>query len=549
VPNANSSIPRACAHSPREKFPVNTAWFPIAGSSKTIPPGLTVVTHRRHLGVIRARECAGIIMTKRIGLVTATILLGAGSALAQPAPGEPAPPADPANPPPTDTTPTAPPTVAPPIAPIVTDKPIEKKPSGGSLASKLDITFYGFVEMDSIYDSTQGLSDLAGNAGIARPNTYTGDHPQMTFGARNSRFGLKLAAPEYSGVKVSGMMEMDFLGTQGTGSEAAFWQNPVMRFRHYNVKLETKIVDLMFGQYWQLFGWQGMNQPNTVQIQGIPGEIYSRAPQVRISKKIPIGDVASVEVAVAASRPVSRASATPDAQSGLKLSFDHWKAWHTGGSTGSALDSAAIGVSMVSRRLAVNEFSSTPFTEVVKNGFGVSVDALLPIISATKESKANALTLQGSYVNGHGIADLYTGLSGGVSNPALPNPSMANPAPTYTPNIDNGLVMWYQDAGTGTFSLHPIQWTSYLAGLQYYLPPSGKVWLSANYSHLESGNAHLYGKATSVWDKQDWFDGNLMFDATPFARFGVEFSRTQQTYVDKVEADDNRFQFSAFLLF
>jgi len=508
---------------------------------------------------MKAREGVGN-MNKRIGLVTATILLGAGPALAQPAGGEPTPP--PTNPPTTETPPPAPPpTTTPPVlttpppvltpthAPTVMEKPAEKKPSGGSVSSKLDISFYGFVELDSIYDSTQGLNDLAGNSAIARPNTYAGDHGQLTFGARNSRIGMKLGAPEVDGVKVSGMMEMDFLGNQPPGiTEGSFWQNAPFRFRHINLKVETKALDLLFGQYWQLFGWQGINQPNTVQIQGIPGEVYSRAPQIRVSKKAPVGDAVSLEFAMAASRPPQRASATPDGQAGFKINFDKWKAWHTGGSTGSALDSGMIGVSVVGRRFAVNEFAATSHSQTVRNGYGVSIDGLLPIIPATKDHHGNALTLQGSYVNGAGVADLYTGLSGNVSNPALPNPTMATPAPTYTPNVDNGLVMWRKDA-TGLATLHPIQWTSYLAGLQYYLPPSGHVWLSANYSHLSSNNAHLYGDAKKVFDKQDWFDGNVMVDATPNVRFGLEYSRTEQTYVDGVKAVDNRVQFSAFLLF
>lgn len=497
-------------------------------------------------------------MMKRISLVTATVLLGGSSAVAQPAaeptpppanpPTEPAPPASP----PPDEKPEPPPVAAPVTVapPPVSEKPPEMKDiPRPSVASKIDVSIYGFVELDSIWDSTQGLNDLAGNAAIARPGTYTGDHSQLTFGARNSRIGLKLGAPAPDGVKITGQMEMDFLGNQPAGiSEASFWQNPPFRLRHMNLRIETPVFDFLFGQTWQLFGWQGMNQPNTVQIQGIPGQAYARAPQIRISKKIPASKAVSVELAIAAARPVSRASASPDGQAGIRFNIDALKAWHTGGSTGSALDSAMIAVSVVGRRLAVDEFSATPHSQVVRNGYGISADALFPLIPASKDHHGNALTVQGSYVNGAGIADLYTGLSGGTGNPALPNPAMATPAPTYTPNIDNGIVLFHEDAD-GTFSLHPIQWTSYLAGFQYYLPPSGKVWIAGNYSHLESENAHLYGAPNKVFDKQDWFDGNLFVDATANARFGVEFSRTQQTYVDGTEADDNRVQLSAFLLF
>ena len=153
------------------------------------------------------------------------------------------------------------------------------------------------------------------------------------------------------------------------------------------------------------------------------------------------------------------------------------------------------------------------------------------------------MTFTGSFVSGSGIADLYTGLSGGVANPALPNPTMAATAPVYTPNVDGGLVIFTADG-----KLHPVQWTSYMAGLQFYLP-GNTIWVAGNYSHMSSGNAADLGTATKVFDKSDWFDANLFVDATPAVRFGLEFAQFRQTYVDNTSATDNRFQFSAFYIF
>src|SRR5262249_17256058 len=163
------------------------------------------------------------------------------------------------------------------------------------------------------------------------------------------------------------------------------WQNATFRFRHFNLKLETKPFDILIGQYWQLFGWQSLFHPNTVDIQGIPGQIYSRAPQVRVGKVIKGGAV-DVEVAVAAVRPVQRGSGTPDGQAGIKLMLPKMKAWHTSGSTGSGLDSAAIGASFVGRRFSATEFSANPTSMVNREGYGVSLDVLLPLVAATKES-------------------------------------------------------------------------------------------------------------------------------------------------------------------
>ena len=100
---------------------------------------------------------------------------------------------------------------------------------------------------------------------------------------RNSRIGFRLKGPETENIKSSALAEMDFLGNQPLGApnplgtpavtEAAFFNNPTFRVRHYMLKMETPIVDLMAGQYWELFGWQSYFHPNTVELQGVPGQI------------------------------------------------------------------------------------------------------------------------------------------------------------------------------------------------------------------------------------------------------------------------------------
>lgn len=487
-------------------------------------------------------------MTKRIALVLTT-LLGAAPAFAQ-AP-EPTAPTDPTPTAPQPPTEHVPPREEPPPPPPVAEKPVEKKPDGHIVSSKWDATFYGFVEADTIYDSTQGLFESIGNGAIPRPHTYAGDHGELTYGARNSRIGFKLAAPEYEGMKASAQLEMDFLGNQpgkpfdstNLVSEGAFFQNPTFRYRHLNVKLETKYVDLLFGQYWELFGWQSYFHPNTVEIQGVPGQVYSRTPQIRISKTIKSEGV-NVEVAVAASRDPQRSSATPDGQGGVKLVFNKLKAWHTGGATGSALDGAALGVSGVMRRFAVDEFKAAPSNQVTASGYGVSIDALIPVVPATKENHGNALTFTGSFASGQGIADLYTGLNFGTSQAALPNPTAATPAPTYTSNIDNGLAIFTSDG-----VLHPVKAQSFILGLQYYLPPKGRAWVSVDYSHISSDNAGDLGGKGKAWTKEDWYSANLFLDVTPAMRLGIEGALYDMTFNDDVEAKNYRFQGSAFFIF
>lgn len=496
-------------------------------------------------------------MSKRTRLVSLLALCIASPALAQTPPpdGNQPPPAgdQPVPPPATDTPPVVTPPVTnppnPPTTPMgeqpaeppkVEPKKDDKPPP--PVHSKWDATLYGFAELDAIWDSTQGFGELAGGSLIARPDTYAGDHGQTTFTPRNSRIGFKLAAPETNGIKASAQLEMDFLGNQPPGiSEASLYGNATFRVRHMNVKLETPYVDILAGQYWNLFGFQSLFHPNTVAIQGVPGQIYSRVQQIRIGKVIKGGAV-DVEIQIAANRPAERASQTPDGVAGVKVMLPTVKAWHTAGSTGSSLDSAALGVSVIGRRFTPPEFSATPGKQVSKNGYGVSIDALIPVIPATKKTHAGALTLTGNFVYGAGLADQYSGFNGGVGNAALPNPTGATPAPTYTTVLDGGLALY---SGDGT--LHPIQWTSILGGAQYYI--NDMVWISANYSHMSSGNAHLFGAAAKVFDTSNWADGNLMVDVTPAVRVGVEYSWFNQTYVDLKDATDHRVQGSFFFIF
>ena len=430
------------------------------------------------------------------------------------------------------------------------------------MSSKFSATFYGFVEFDSILDSTQSFNDLAGNGAIARdPNAttsnYAAHHDRMTFGARNSRLGFKLKGPETETIKSSGIAEMDFLGNQPQGSpnptgspavsESAYFASPTFRIRHMALKLETPIVDILAGQYWQLFGWQSNYHPSSVDIQGLPGQVYSRAPQLRLSHTLKT-DMVNVEVAVAASRPPQRDSGLPDGQAGLRLIINDWKGMRTSGGTGTSVDPASIGVSGVARRFRLPEYANAPIQTQTINGYGISVDGFVPVVPATAGNWDNALTLTGSFVRGQAIADLFTGLTGGVSLNPLPADS-AGKASSFPIDIDNGLVV-FDSNGT----MRAIRWQAISVGAQYYFPTTPlRMWVSGNYSHLNSSDIKALGGTAAanakIFDKSDFADGNLFVDATQSIRFGLEYAWFRQTYLDGIKATNHRVQFSGFYLF
>ena len=411
--------------------------------------------------------------------------------------------------------------------------------TAGTGAQRFSVTFYGFVEADFINDSTRSYNDAIGSSLVARKETYEGRVGRTQFSARNTRIGMLFESPVIGGVRPSAVFEGDFFGNQpGTPphtSEGAYFDSPTFRIRHAYLKLQNDYVDVLAGQTYDVFGWQNYFFPCTAAFLGLPNELFSRSTQLRLSHTFGSGPV-SVDLAVAALRPAQRDSTIPDGNAGLKLNFNDWKGITTPGNVGTTALPLSLGVSGVVRRFNVNAFAPPPpQNSNGATGWGLSVDALVPVIPGKDANdRGNRLTLTGSFVQGTGIADLVTA-NGGATFPTLPNPAQANPPPLYTPDIDNGLVTFDRQG-----VLHTIDWRTFMVGLQYYLPPTGRVIVSVNYTQADSKNmASLYPKGgaeiellSRVAKQSRYADANLFWDVTPAVRVGGSFQYTAVEYID-----------------
>ncbi len=392
---------------------------------------------------------------------------------------------------------------------------------------------YGYARLDAIEDSTQSFEDGIQPNLIARVGTYRGDHRRTTFTAKDSRLGVFVGAPAFNGIRTSAQIEFDFYGL--TPSDArrndAVIFGPV-RVRHAFLKMETPVVDVIAGQYYDLFGWGSHFYPATVAYLGVPGEIYHRNPQLRIEKKIKAGDV-EILAAIAAVRPGERDSGVPDGQAGLKLSYNGWTGIATPGFGRPVLSPISVGVSGIVRRFEAPAFQVEPGSHAVHtNGGGIAVNVLLPVIPAVSvENHSNALTITGEFSDGAGVADMYTGMDGGSRFPTLPNPSMASHPVAYQANVDPGLVTFDR-----TSALKAIKWRAVVAGLQYYLPiANGRVWVSGIYSRIWSDNIKTLTPQESyggIFTKMEYIDANVGYDITPALVLGLSFQTVKQTFAD-----------------
>ena len=422
---------------------------------------------------------------------------------------------------------------APPPAPASLD--LGPAPERQAIYGKRSQWFfapYGYARLDAIEDSTESFEDGIQPNLIARAGTYKGDHRRTIMTAKDSRLGLFVGAPTYRSMRTSGQIEFDFYGLVPTDARRhdSVVFGPV-RIRLAYFKLETPIVDLIAGQYYDLFGWNGYFYPATVGYLGVPGEIYHRNPQLRIEKKLHLGQL-EVVAAIAAVRPGERDSGLPEGQAGLKLAYFGWSGAATPGFGRPALQPLSLGVSAIYRAFEVPVFRSEPGSASQKTfGYGVAASLLLPIIPIkTLEDKSNALTLTGEYSNGTGIADMYTFMDGGSRFPILPNPSTLMPV-TYPSNVDPGLVTFDRN-----LDLKTINWQAFVGGVQYYLPiDHGHVMISGIYSRIWSNNIKdltpfpSYG---GIFTKMEYFDANLSIDFTPAVVMGISFQSVQQTFGD-----------------
>jgi hypothetical protein len=477
-----------------------------------------------------ARKLAGAV-------VVYASLLARGAGAQTPAPA-PAPPLSSVAPPPAAA---APERSVPLTGQDVTNvqlSPWDKAASVEPMWARWRSNLYGFVELDGMHDSTQSYGPSANNVMLARPGTYAGLHGRTQLTANNSLFGFIVAPPTWGNLKSIGHVEVDFFGAQPNDvTEQTAFTAPSVRMRLFYFRLKQPLfrssLELLAGQYHDLFAWGGAGfYPNSVAFLGIAGEVYHRQPQIRLTWSIPLCCV-TIDVAAAAVRPVQRDSEVPDVQAGIKVSLNRWRGIGAQGFGQPDVQPIAIGVSGVWRRFAVAEFLPVPGESKIGFGYGFAANAFVPIIPARAISdRRNALSLTAEATIGTGISDLYTGLTGGALFPTLPNPAGLLPAPLYRPNIDSGIVTFDADG-----NLQPINWRAFVVGLQYYLPVAdGRVWVSANYSQLRSGNIVSLTPENSrggVFFWQQYVDANAYAAVTPAVQLGASYQYTEQAFGDR----------------
>ena len=440
----------------------------------------------------------------------------------------------------------------------------------------LQIHLGGFAEIDFIGDNTRSFQEIVGDRPVLRSNTVGGANSQFLTSVRNSRITLDVRAPERNGIKSRFYGSMDFLGNQPTigptgTSELSFQTNPDARIFQMYFLVESPMVDVKIGQDWSRFGFMSEYSRGQVSVATIPAALFNRWVQASVSKRLRVTDTLFLTPIFSVERPPQADGTLPSFVAGIQVAHHGLQAPYTGSSTGEiSLKPLSIQVSGVGRRLEANSGGPTNSSggqpnlsnQTYVTGWGISSSVFIPVLPSRGGEMGNTAHVVMEGVTGAGIADMFTGLSWGVCNPACGTTTSSGFGGNAfgQTNIDGGLAA--VSSQTGKFEA--IRTTSMMVHGTYYLPDDGKTWVGGGYGTVYSSNAQEMtctapaagsscGGANrtlqSIYTRDATYYVYVFHDFTQEIRAALMTNWVRTTYADGANAENHRIQLSFFWRF
>jgi hypothetical protein len=310
------------------------------------------------------------------------------------------------------------------------------------------ITLGGFAEADSIYRSRNTANDLSTSwNSIPFANTPAGHEDQLAFTGRQSRITALVEGNVNPNIKLSYYGELDFQGAaQSANLNQSDSFNPRIREMYGTADFNDSGWHFLAGQNWSLatMNSKGITprnevQPMTIDSAYLPGYVYLRQPQFRITKDFLNK---SLWVAVSVEEPQTIESGT--VPSGTFYAITNGSGYY-GGQSGSSAPTSAGGSALT---IAPAETCTTSGTTVAtlkvscvstattESGVPTTATQSLNHVPDVIAKVAYELPLYGRviHVEGFGLGRAYTaatlagveqnvysgGVGGGAVGPVIP---------------------------------------------------------------------------------------------------------------------------------
>ncbi|MDB4980136.1 MAG: hypothetical protein JWM82_888 [Myxococcales bacterium] len=410
----------------------------------------------------------------------------------------------------------------------------EESPLTFHLPRQAIATFYGGERLSLYRDSTQSFGAATHDNPIAEPGSYLGSHEQWSGSFADSRWGAKLETPANASFSGIFLVELGLRGADRPGAAT-------VQTRHLFFGVRTPVVDVLLGQTDDLFAWGGrVPFPSTIASLGVPGEIYRRRTQIRLTHVFRFQPV-DFELAACATQPFHTDGYSYDRQLGIRLAINAWRGAADQNGGPAATMPAQLGLSGVRRRFLVDQFSAMPAGSYSVIGDGLALNAFVPIVPSHGDDLSNATSLSLEVSAGSGLADLYSGLTGGATIPVLPNPQMTLPPP-YVQTFPTGVVTF--DAG---LKAQTIDWRAIVLNFRYHLPiaQGRRIWAAATWSRTTSSNLRALTPSPgwgAIYPETRYYDASAFVSIWKGIHAALSYQVTRQLYAAGPDHENRRAQ-------
>jgi len=169
------------------------------------------------------------------------------------------------------------------------------------VTSKFKLSIGGFVKLDYAYNSVDFGNTgalIPGTGAVPKTTSVAGQSDQSIFTARQSRFWLKVAGPDFVGAKTSALIEVDFYGDSGAAAES-----PQIRMRQAWGSIDWANTGIMFGQAYDIFGPMIASTVDFRSGAAFGNPNNPRVPQIRLTQKVALGDANSLKLVLGLQDP------------------------------------------------------------------------------------------------------------------------------------------------------------------------------------------------------------------------------------------------------
>jgi hypothetical protein len=171
------------------------------------------------------------------------------------------------------------------------------------VTSKFNLSIGGFARLDYVYNSQNlgNLGFLLPGGSLNRSGSVAEKQDQSIFTARVSRFWLKVAGPTFLGAKTGALIEADFVGLTAANNNSN--ENGELRMRHAYGTIDWPNTQVMFGQFWDIFGPAAASTVDFRQGASFGTPNNPRVAQVRITQKVNFNSDNFLKLVIGAQNP------------------------------------------------------------------------------------------------------------------------------------------------------------------------------------------------------------------------------------------------------